>query len=85
MFCLRVGSHFKPTGDLHDKNILLVEAEVISGRKKFTLAQEGVLAGGRHVALTGKVYALATATKRVSAFKFGNVQSRLGHDFDLSQ
>lgn len=38
MFCLMVGSHFKPTGDLHDKNILLVEAGVISGREKFTLA-----------------------------------------------
>lgn len=45
----------------YDKRV----AGVISGaggvNPGLTLSQEGVLAGGQHVALTGKVYALATA------------------------
>jgi len=47
--------------EAYDKRV----AGVISGaggvNPGLTLSQEGVLAGGQHVALTGKVYALATA------------------------
>lgn len=51
----------KQATEPYDKRV----AGVISGaggvNPGLTLQQEGVLAGGQHVALTGKVYALATA------------------------